>query len=413
MSAQLSWLIVVTGKRYRTKKERMRMERGGPPVAADGSLDYPEMEDPFSVLSAMVPDPPYRPFLVPLYPNAESADSSFPAPINIIPTQDAPESSSSTVTTSKLGPIKSAKPAKRRHWIINRNGPTRTRIKDVGDEDTVPAWKTPREPVATDFGPYAALPSVLANENKQQSVGEDFGSEARLLDVLRQSLHQVPSVPAPASTSPPDQTVGAEDDSYWRGRTTEAEAYIRDVVYGGADGLAYARSLAEFLTPSEPVRNEEHPTYGELGIPVAHWVEANILDPLTDGRHRVLRDAARILNELPLTPPQTPPSTSLALPDTTPSSSTSDIDIRCQIELSLHAYPVASRALETLRAIHADKIDLPALINTPDELFHAEDVWAGREYREKRKREMDEALARDPEKNAAAYLQWAIAEHRE
>lgn len=26
---------------------------------------------------------------------------------------------------------------------------------------------------------------------------------------------------------------------------------------------------------------------------------------------------------------------------------------------------------------------------------------------------MDEALARDPEKNTAAYLQWAIEEHRE
>ena len=138
-----------------------------------------------------------------------------------------------------------------------------------------------------------------------------------------------------------------------------------------------------------------------------------MLDPLTGGRHRVLRDAARVLNDLPLTPPDTPPSPSFALPDAISISQTSDLNIRCQIELSLYAYPAASHALETLRAIHADKIDLPALINTPDELFHAEDVWAGREYREKRKREMDEALARDPQKNAAAYLQWAIAEHRE
>ena len=153
-------------------------------------------------------------------------------------------------------------------------------------------------------------------------------------------------------------------------------------------------------------------------MPVAQWVEENVLDPLTDGRHRVLRDAARILNSLPLTPPQTPPSTSFALPDTTSASlppsdtNTNTIDIRRQIDLSLHVYPAASRALETLRTIHAGKIDLPALIRTPDELFHAEDVWAGREYREKRRQEMDEALARDPEKNAAAYLQWAIAEHR-
>ncbi|KAM5545551.1 hypothetical protein V8D89_000589 [Ganoderma adspersum] len=411
--AELMLALKLKGKRYRTKKERMRMERGGPPVAADGSLDYPEMEDPFSVLSAMVPDPPYRPLLIPLYPTAEPADPSFPAPISIVPAQDTPEPSTSTVTTSNLRPIKSAKPAKRRHWIINRNGPTRTRIKDVGDEDTVPAWKTPREPVATDFGSYATLPSILADENGLQNVGEDLGSDARLLDVLLGNLYQAP--PAPISVTPPaDQNASADEDSYWRGRATEAEAYIRDVVYGGVDGLAYARSLAEFLTPSEPVqRNGEPPTYGELGMPVAQWVEENVLDPLTDGRHRVLRDTARVLNNLPLTPPHTPPSPSLGLPSTTPVSPTSEINIRCQIELSLYAYPAASRALETLRAIHADKIDLRALINTPDELFHAEDVWAGREYREKRKREMDEALARDPEKNAAAYLQWAIAEHRE
>ena len=210
------------------------------------------MEDPFSVLSAMVPDPPYRPLLTPLYPNAESADPSFPAPINIVPAQDSSEPSTSTTTASSLRPIKSAKPAKRRHWIINRNGPTRTRIKDVGDEDTVPAWKTPREPVATDFGSYATLPSILANENQLQNVGEDLGSEAKLLDVLRRNLDQAPPVPA-STTLPPDQEAVAEEDSYWREKAAEAEAYIRDVVYGGADGLAYARSLAEFLTPSEPV----------------------------------------------------------------------------------------------------------------------------------------------------------------
>jgi hypothetical protein len=31
-----------TGKRYRTKKERLRIEREGPPYRTDGSLDYGE-----------------------------------------------------------------------------------------------------------------------------------------------------------------------------------------------------------------------------------------------------------------------------------------------------------------------------------------------------------------------------------
>ena len=33
---------IYAGKRYRTKKERMRIERSGPPYALDGSLDYTE-----------------------------------------------------------------------------------------------------------------------------------------------------------------------------------------------------------------------------------------------------------------------------------------------------------------------------------------------------------------------------------
>ena len=31
-----------TGKRYRTKKERLRVEKEGPPYCTDGSLDYTE-----------------------------------------------------------------------------------------------------------------------------------------------------------------------------------------------------------------------------------------------------------------------------------------------------------------------------------------------------------------------------------
>lgn len=161
------------------------------------------------------------------------------------------------------------------------------------------------------------------------------------------------------------------------------------------------------------MRDGEPPTYSELGAPVAQWVEKHVVDPLTGGRHGMLRDAVHILNNFPPTPPHSPTSSSFTLPHSVPASTPPSDTIRHQIEQSLHTYPAASRALQLLQDIHAGKIDLPSLIRAPDELFHAEDVWAGRAYREKRKREMDEALARDPEKNAAAYLQWAIAEHRE
>lgn len=48
--------------------------------------------------------------------------------------------------------------------------------------------------------------------------------------------------------------IGVEDGGgdghvdYWTAeRAASAERYIRDVVYGGVDGLAYVRSLAEFV----------------------------------------------------------------------------------------------------------------------------------------------------------------------
>lgn len=42
---------------------------------------------------------------------------------------------------------------------------------------------------------------------------------------------------------------------YWTdGRAGEAEEYLKDVVYGGVEGFAYIRSLAEFVT--DPPRQE-------------------------------------------------------------------------------------------------------------------------------------------------------------
>ena len=79
-----------------------------------------------------------------------------------------------------------------------------------------------------------------------------LGSEERLFNAVRQSVQaSAASSSQCASADVKAETTGEED--YWKGKATEAEAYIRDVVYGGVDGFAYVRSLAEFLTPSEPI----------------------------------------------------------------------------------------------------------------------------------------------------------------
>ncbi|KAI0631373.1 hypothetical protein C8Q77DRAFT_1159174 [Trametes polyzona] len=413
--AEVMLALKLKGKRYRSKKERMRMERGGPPYTAEGSIDYWEMEDPFSVLSALVPDPPSRPHLAPLYPSLQASDSSrppIPAPVNIIPVEDIPKPP--TLAPPPITPKQSGRtrPARRKHWTITRNASSRSRAKDVQEEEPPPSWSHPREPTATDFGTFAILPSVIAEEKRVKDFGAELGSEDRLFDALRQAFQQ--PVAGPSHPKAEEDLKMDAETNYWEGKAAQAEAYIRDVVYGGVDGYAYVRSLAEFLTPSEPIEHDgEPPTYAGLGMPVAKWVEENIVNPLTEGRHATLCEAARILRELPPTPPPEPSSSDIPLSIPLPTISASTDPIRHQIELSLRTYPAAARALSALQTLSRAQIDLPALIRAPDELFRAEDVWAGREYRERRRREMDEALARDPEKNAAAYLQWAIEEHRE
>lgn len=133
-----------------------------------------------------------------------------------------------------------------------RNAPSRSRAKDVTEEEPVPPWKNPREPVTADFGTFATLPSLLAEEQRLKDMSAGLGSEERLFNAVRQSV-QVPAASSSQCTSSNVKTETTGEEDYWKGKAAEAEEYIRDVVYGGVDGFAYVRSLAEFLTPSEPI----------------------------------------------------------------------------------------------------------------------------------------------------------------
>lgn len=223
------------------------------------------MEDPFSVLSVLVPDPPTRPYLAPLYAPAPATQSvyepsrlesqtpqppvRFPTPVNISLNPRAPILSSETNTN---------KP--KRHWVIIRNAPTRVKGKEREDGDDTfdaPPWNTPRESHAVDFGSFAVLAGELAEEMKRRggaAVGvEGEDEEERVFDALRESL----DCESAARRSASAEAAGAVTEVaslnpaqhvYWsKQRAADAEEYIRDCVYGGVDGLAYVRSLAEFV----------------------------------------------------------------------------------------------------------------------------------------------------------------------
>lgn len=150
-----------------------------------------------------------------------------------------------------------------------------------------PAWQTAREAHAVDFGSFALLEAELEAEMRRRKlvgvngINETTGStlnvgergsreEDVMFEFIRSSLDcssrvvkngaggEDGVIAAPTTAPTPTPTLRAARtganllaNAYWTSqRAAEAEDYIRDVVYGGVDGLAYVRSLAEFVSDS-------------------------------------------------------------------------------------------------------------------------------------------------------------------
>ncbi|KAF5346868.1 hypothetical protein D9756_010623 [Leucocoprinus leucothites] len=219
------------------------------------------------------------------------------------------------------------------------------------------------------------------------------GEEAKVVfDVVRESIDL--EVEAPAANEnglSSDYFTGSTNDTgeyFTSQRAAEAEEYIRDVVYGGVDGLAYVRSLAEFVrsssigAPSYPV----HPASDlGLGMSLEEYVE-DIVDELTEGRHSLLCQTAEQLRLQVHYPVKPDPSSALAV----------------QTAASLYLAPKAAIALQALLQIRLQKIDMSALINKPEELFLSEEEWAGKGLKAKRKsiKEKVDALVRERPRTA-------------
>ena len=185
----------------------------------------------------------------------------------------------------------SAPTSRRRHWTISRNT-TRQKGKEREDDIDnfgggggsgveIPAWQVAREANAVDFGCFALLGAELEAEMRRRKLGVGVNGvngttgsvlnagekeEDTMLGLIRSSLDcsqaaknvgggEDGTSAAPATAPTPTPTIrtartGANllANAYWTSqRAAEAEDYIRDVVYGGVDGLAYVRSLAEFV----------------------------------------------------------------------------------------------------------------------------------------------------------------------
>ncbi|KAI0263548.1 hypothetical protein BC834DRAFT_971243 [Gloeopeniophorella convolvens] len=310
--AEVMLALKLKGKRYRSKKERLRMEKGGPPYAPDGSLDYAEMEDPFSVLSALVPDPFSVPTFTPLFsPPAQDSNAVLPSPICVPAPKDPP-----LVPVAVEPQSESGKP-KYRHWTVSRIAPLRGKAKETAEEPPpAPAWRTPRPLHTDDLGLFPTLTTGRSADGKHEA----FGTQERLFEALRTSL----------------ESAARSEDTDNQAKT--AQSWLREVVYGGFDGLAYARSVAEFVS-SAPTAHVT-PTDENRRFPLAEYVDAMLIDELTERRHRTV-DAA---------------ITGSRVPD---------------------AGSLVSKPIPASPPLPRTPLDLGSLIQAPNELFDAERAWMG------------------------------------
>lgn len=223
------------------------------------------MEDPFSVLNVFVPDTISRPHVTPLYPASSGDEKLHPLePIllaldHAFPSLNTVELTKNTYTSTSHETSSAVPPAKkRRHWTIIRNAGGRSRLKENEfEEATPPARATSRFAQTADWGTFAQLVGTLTtdpNPSRRASICEN---EQELHVALRSS---VTPRPVTGSSHPiAQQLVGNSATEPVTGSSTGDDKvcsdeaamhgwhYLLDVVYGGVDGFAYVRSLAEFL----------------------------------------------------------------------------------------------------------------------------------------------------------------------
>jgi len=285
------------------------MEKGGPPYAADGSLDYAEMEDPFSILSALVPEAFGAPLITPLFssPSQDPSQIDLPLPTNVPPPKSPP------VAPAPVPQSTESNKSKYQYWTVTRPTSQRGKAKDlVEDRPPTPERRKPRPLHTADFGLFPLLATNLSPEGTTEALA----TQERLFEALHTGLES--AVHSQTDTNP----------------AMGAQSWLQEVVYGGFDGLAYLRSIAEFVTPDPDSGN------GTSDAALAEYVDAALVNELTEGRHLAI-EAALTENGVPSQ------NLSIAAP--------------------------TSR----LPALPQTPLDLGSLISAPNELFDAENAWVG------------------------------------
>ena len=258
-------------------------------------------------------------------------------------------------------------------------------------DDAKTTWKVPRDAGPTDYGTFATFLGELAASAVGPNTGTAgmgaaeyiYGSEHRLFATIRSTIEHRSMKRKREAEADQDENEDKESiETFWTDeRAEEAWDYLRDVVYGGADGYAYVRSLAEFVAPSvylSDVCKDTDADNGDglgdgaedvdakpahtpqnydaalpLGVPLGRYVEDNLVDMVTRGRHGWLRDVF-----LPGAAIAVDPACTSLCGD----GPTSPFRVRTS------ALPGAARAVASFRAWSEEQLDMASLIRKPEEL---------------------------------------------
>ncbi|KAG8969319.1 hypothetical protein FRC03_003420 [Tulasnella sp. 419] len=352
--------LEIRGRRYRTKRERQKIEKEGQPTLEDGSIDYAQMEDPFSVLSHFVPKSLDTPEL--------EALSQAMAEKNL----DAFETSVNPADFERrVSDILRSVAEKQRPVVVQRGAAPFRGVK-VGI-DGVDGVEEPQNQLPTrymshwDMGLFQQLPRSLVG------------------DKIRKEVMQLEQSPFNTSISEDDATKST-------GRTWNSAdgrdglQHIRDVVYGGVDGLAYSRSISSFVEGASPSSSNhgtrvgitsseamdvDEPTSeseweeppGGLGMSLKEYVEKHVLNPITGDFHGIVSQVANTLNQNELPPSRQDTGTH------------ANQDVRSLTAQSLQTYPTLRRMIDEAARSRQDKLALSSLVKAPADLYDADAAW--------------------------------------
>ncbi|KZO97372.1 hypothetical protein CALVIDRAFT_497648, partial [Calocera viscosa TUFC12733] len=389
----------IMGRKTLTKKERARLERHPlkRPIAPDGSVDYTEMEDPYAFLSVFLPQPFGQPELE-VVPAAST--SSAPKQKTETPTYPSAYPSVSvppTIISMRSGAENEPIEDDSIHWSIQRPGMNSYRsyfsreeeeLRKQGEREGQNKEVDVRNPAPSDWGSFGTLPMKWA-------VGDStwYSDESKLHMKIREDIRKAAERLRAGGKKKADVESGNDPKKEIEKAAFGGEAWLRDVVYGGPEGIAYIQSVASFVDramkyakqdeeapleestvkveedidmdapPERPLKRRRIDEVDEsvlLPRPLPDYVSDLIIDPLTSGLHEILDRIGESIEDPELSLPRHLPQ------------------LGKHLDNSVNVVPEAERRVSEMSAIVGDQLDMGSVLRAPDEFFYKDDEWTQR-----------------------------------